>query len=480
MNQAQEIRVRIPPSPTGLLHVGTVKAFLNNFLFARQKGGKIVFRFEDTDKERSKKEYADNILEGLLKLGLSFDEGPFYQSKRNDIYEKYLKKLLQNKNAYYCFCSVEEIEKKRQEQKAAKLPPRHQCDCSLISLEKAQERAKKEKFCLRFCVPLNQDIVFNDLIKGEIKVNTKEIADFVIAKDFSSPLYNFCNVVDDMEMKISHVIRGEDGISNTPRQILIYQALAFKIPYFAHFPLFLNPDKTKLSKRKNKVSIDDFLQDGILPEALVNFIALLGFSTADEREIFSIDELIREFDFKRVQKSAAIFDNQKLLWMNSVYIRKKDFSEFKKLAKIYLSKEKIDFSKKGEAFLEKVLQTTQERLKKLSDLPSLVKFFFVEKLSFSTDLFVHEKMKVNLDIAKKALEKGIEILEKVEKWRVDFLEEILISEIRKLNWKNGQLLWPLRVALSGEKFSPGVFELLNIFGKKESLYRLKSAYQLLN
>lgn len=478
----KEIIVRIPPSPTGLLHVGTVRTALFNYLFAKKNKGKIIFRFEDTDTERSEKEYEENILSGLKNLWLDFDEGPFYQSQRADIYRKHLEILLKNGSAYFCFCSKEELEKKREEQIAKKLPPRHDCDCQKMPREKVKERLDSgELAVVRFKVGELKDIIFDDLVRGEVKINTREISDFVIAKDLNNALYNFCVVVDDYEMNVSHIIRGEDHIPNTPKQILIYEAFGWEIPCFAHLPLILNEDKSKLSKRKNKVSVDDFLQDGILPEALINFLALLGWNTADEKEIFTLEELIQEFDLARVQKGGAIFDEKRLLWINGVWIRQKSTEEFAKIVEPYLKKANIDYLKNGEDFYKKALLMVQERMKKLSESAELLGFFFNDNLHYEKDLFVHEKMNVDINLAKEALDEAENLLKNIDEnnWTEENLEEKLVELIKKLSWKNGQLLWPVRVALTGEKFSPGVFELLSIFGKEESLKRIAKGKEIL-
>lgn len=478
----KEIIVRIPPSPTGLLHVGTVRTALFNYLFAKKNKGKIVFRFEDTDIGRSKKEFEDDILNGLEKLGLDFDEGPFWQTERTDIYKIHLETLLKNGSAYFCFCSKEELEKKREEQIAKKLPPRHECNCKEMPKEKVKARLNNnETAVVRFKVPESRDVIFNDLVRGEVKINTREISDFVIARSLDSPLYNYCVVIDDHEMQITHIIRGEDGISNTPKQILIYEAFGWEIPQFAHLPLILNADRSKLSKRKNKVSVNEFLEDGILPEALINFLALTGWNTADEKEIFTLEELIQEFDLARVQKGGAIFDEKRLLWINGVWIRQKPLEEFKEFVKPYLEKANIDYLKKGEEFFKKALLMVQERMKKLSESAEFLGFFFNDNLEYDKQLFVHEKMNVDIEHANTALIEAENVLTNIDEkdWTEENLEEKLVELIKKLSWKNGQLLWPVRVALTGEKFSPGVFELLSIFGKTESLKRIAKGKEIL-
>lgn len=477
-----DIRLRFPPSPTGLLHVGTVRTCLYNYLFAKKNGGKIVMRMEDTDKERSSEECAQNIMSGLKNLGITWDEGPFYQSERTDLYRTHLQKLLHEGKAYYCFCTPADLQKEREEQEAQKLPPRYSGKCRNISLDEAEERiANGEKAVIRFRVPEERGVIeFQDLVRGKVSIHIKEIADFVIAKNLETPLYNFVAVVDDHDMMISHVIRGEDHISNTPKQILIYEAFGWKLPDFAHLPLILNQDKSKLSKRKNKVSVDDYLAEGYLPEAFLNFLALIGWNTSDEQEVFSMEELTQKFSLERVQKGGAIFDLERLLWMNGVWIRQTSLSEFAKISLPFVIKDPIIANGKeeyGDEFFEKALSLVHERTKKLSELPELLRFFFISEKDFSPDaeIFPHKKMKVDKKMAKEMLQKSREVLQDIPEadWNQAKLEVILLDLVKKLEAKNGQVLWPIRVALSGEAFSPGTFELLEVLGKERSLKRIE-------
>ncbi|MBU0727501.1 glutamate--tRNA ligase, partial [Patescibacteria group bacterium] len=324
------VRVRIPPSPTGLLHIGTVRTALYNYLFAKHESGKMIFRIEDTDKERSKKEYEEDIINGLVKLGIAGDEGVhipgdkgYRQSERTDVYTADLKKLLDENKAYYCFCSKERLEEMREKQRENKLPPRYDGCCKNLDPAEAKKRVEAgEQAVIRLRVPENEDLSFHDLVRGETCIECKELDDFVIARAIDDPLYHLTVVVDDHDMGITHVIRGEDHISNTPKQILIFKALDYDIPQFAHLPLILNEDKSKLSKRKNKVSVDDYLNDGYLPEALLNFLALLGWNPGTEQEILSMDELIEKFTLDRVHKGGAVFDLKKLDWINGEYIKR--------------------------------------------------------------------------------------------------------------------------------------------------------------
>lgn len=479
--------VRNCPSPTGLLHIGTVRTALYNYLFAKKMGGKILFRSEDTDKERSTREYEKNIIEGLLALdlldsaSLNADHTPkIRQSERTEIYRKYLEELLENGHAYWCFCTSEELEAERKTQEAAKLPPRYSGKCAGIPLDEAKKRvAAGERAVIRLRVPQGEKLVFNDLIRGEIVTDSKEISDFVIAKNLENALYNFAVAIDDHEMGVTHVIRGEDHISNTPKQLLVYRAFGWETPQFAHLPLILNADRTKLSKRKNKVSMADFLEEGFLPDAVLNFLVLLGWNTADEQEIFTREELIEKFSLDRVHKGGAIFDQEKLEWMNGQYLKQLSIPDL--TGKIIPYLEKADLPVPERRVLEPYVALVYERMKKLSEAPDFLRFLLVDQPKYDASLFAHEKLKVDLPTAKKSLEESLPVLQSIpeNEWSETVLEERLVAKITELGWKNGQMLWPLRVALTGEKFSPGTFEVAVALGKERSIARIEAGIALL-
>ncbi len=484
---SKNIRVRNVPSPTGLLHIGTVRTALYNYLFAQKNGGTLIYRSEDTDRERSKKEYEENIISGLTKLGILGTEGvhaggeftPYRQSERAEIYREQLEKLLESGDAYYCFCTKEELDQEREEQQKQKLPPRYSGKCRNLDAEEAKQRvANGEKAVIRLKVPENREIIFNDLVRGENKTNTKELADFVIAKNLNQSLYNFTVAVDDHLMEITHVIRGEDHIPNTPKQILVYEAFGWDLPKFAHLPLILNQDKSKLSKRKNKVSVDDYLDEGYLPEALINFLALLGWNTSDEKEIFSLEELVEAFSLERVHKGGAVFDLEKLNWLNGYYLRNLEVDELIEKITPYLEKVGL---KADKAELRKYVPLVHERIKLLSEAPDLLRFMLVDELDYQAELFLHKKMKVDLEVAKMAIENSLPELEAIDhsEWNQANLEEVLIALVKKIEVKNGHVLWPLRVALTGEQFSPGVFEVAEVLGKETSLERIKKGLEKL-
>jgi glutamyl-tRNA synthetase len=505
---SDEIRVRIPPSPTGNLHIGTARTALFNWLFARANGGKIIFRFEDTDRDRSEKKFEENILSGLQKLGIDFDEGPFWQSQRGEIYREFCEKLIAEKKAYFCFCSAEKLEKIRAEQISAKLPPRHDCDCREKFDEKtAREKIKNgENFTIRFAVPKNREIIFHDLIRGEIKFSTNEISDFIIAKNFEHFLYNFCVVCDDAEMRISHILRGEDGISNTPKQILIFESLNFPIPKFGHFPLILNSARAKLSKRDGATSVDDFLKMGFLPDAILNFLALLGFHPKNDKEIFDREFLLREFSLKKVHKAGAIFDQKKLEFLNNFYLKNLPREKLVEVCAPFFEKYFMNNGLQPVAPTAAAICAVREKAKTLAEIPQFAKFFFVapkwnfddraseltpdlsrgltEENEIPRELFANEKMGVDFAGAKFALEFAAEILREIyfpvngrlkTAVQKEDLQKIFVEKIAAAGKKNGEILWPVRVALSGEKFSPGVFEICEVLGATESLRRIETA-----
>jgi len=480
----EKIRTRFAPSPTGPFHVGSIRTALFNFLFAKKFGGKFILRIEDTDLERSKPEYENEIMGGLKWLSIHWNEGPYRQSERLDIYAKYLKELLNNGDAFYCFHSKEFLEKE------AGLA--HHCEFKKLPLEDLGKRLKKESAIIRFKTPPDLEIAFIDLIRGEIRFNSDTLGgDFSLAKaespDKFLPLYNFAVVIDDFEMNITHVIRGEDHISNTPKQILIQQALKLPMPKYAHLPLILGSDKSKLSKRHGAVSVDEYREMGYLPQALVNFIAFLGWNPGTDKEIFSLEELIREFDLNKVQKSGAIFNVEKLDWLNGCYLRQLSLDELTKRAVPFLERDGLidsDFSAKGGPFsgweyLKKILALEQPRLKKLGEIGERVSYFF-KIPEYKPELLVWRDMLFKDVFA--SLKVSLNTIFQISD--IDFnqknLEKILLKEAeRAKNKDKGRLLWPLRAALTGLEASPGPFEILEILGKKESIKRIEAAIKKL-
>lgn len=450
----------------------------------------MVFRIEDTDKERSTKEYEEDIINGLVKLGIAGDEGVhvegdigYRQSERTDVYTSDLKKLLDEDKAYYCFCSKERLDEMRESQRANKQPPRYDGRCAKLDPEESKKKVDGgEKAVIRLRVPKDGDVSFHDLVRGETCVNCKELDDFVIARAIDDPLYHLTVVVDDRDMGITHVIRGEDHISNTPKQILIFQALGCDIPKFAHLPLILNEDKSKLSKRKNKVSIDDYLAEGYLPEALLNFLALLGWNTPDEQEIFSMDELVEKFTLDRVHKGGAVFDQKKLDWINGEYIKKainEDIDEFYENVLPFIEGK---MPTNNPDLIKNILKDPdfEGRFNKLSEIPEALESLFSPLPDYSTSLLVREKFGITTDMLNKVFPKAKEVLEGIDWERGDSnksqeISDKLIAIVEELGLKNGQVLWPIRVALSGLEKSPNFATLAVYLGKEECLDRLNVA-----
>lgn len=480
------VRVRFPPSPTGWLHIGTARVMLFNYLFARHHGGKIIFRSEDTDKERSKPEYENDIMEGLKRLGINWDEGPYRQSERTAIYAKYLKELLAKDAAYYCFCSKERLDKMREEQTIQKKPTRYDGTCSGLDPEESTKRVESgEKAVIRLRVGRDQELKFNDLIRGETVFASQEFDDFVIARNRNDCLYNFTVVIDDHDMQVTHVIRGEDHISNTPKQILIYRAFGWSIPEFAHLPLILNEDKTKMSKRKNKVSLNEYFGEGYLPEALVNFLALLGWNPGEgeTKEIFSMEELIKIFSLEHVHKGGAIFDLKKLDWINSEYIKKEIETDTDAFCAKY--DQFIGKRLQGDpSLIKKIIQDPDfaGRFKKLNEIETEIQTFFDPLPNYDQHLILNEKFKITPEIAQNVFEKAIETIRELH-WELGdstqskILSEAMIALVTALNLKNGQVLWPIRAALSGKEKSPNFATLIVYLGKDEVLKRLKFALE---
>ena len=473
----EKIRTRFAPSPTGPFHVGSIRTALFNFLFAKKFGGKFILRIEDTDLERSKPEYENEIMGGLKWLSIHWNEGPYRQSERLDIYAKYLKELLNNGDAFYCFHSKEFLEKE------AGLA--HHCEFKKLPLEDLGKRLKKESAIIRFKTPPDLEIAFIDLIRGEIRFNSDTLGgDFSLAKaespDKFLPLYNFAVVIDDFEMNITHVIRGEDHISNTPKQILIQQALKLPMPKYAHLPLILGSDKSKLSKRHGAVSVDEYREMGYLPQALVNFIAFLGWNPGTDKEVFSLEELIREFDLNKVQKSGAIFNVEKLDWLDGCYLKQLSLDELTKRAVPFLKRENlIDEGHYDFEYIKKILALEQPRLKKLGEIGERVSYFF-KIPEYKPELLVWRDMLFKDVFA--SLKVSLNTIFQISD--VDFnqknLEKILLKEAeRAKNKDKGRLLWPLRVALTGLEASPGPFEILEILGKNESIKRIEAAIKKL-
>ncbi len=499
-----KVRTRFAPSPTGFLHIGGVRTALFNYLFAKQNKGTFVLRIEDTDLERSKREFEGGIFESLKWLGINWDEGPdiegkygpYRQTERTEIYKKYLEQLLKEGKAYYCFCSAEELEAKRQDQMSRGSAPKYDRKCSSLSVEEIEDNLKKNIRCvIRLRTP-EKKMHFEDVIRGKIEVDLGTIGDFVIAKNLSTPLFYLAGAIDDHEMAITHVIRGEEHISNTPKQILIQEALGFKKPIYGHIPLILAPDRSKLSKRHGAVSAIEYKNAGYLPEAIINFLAFLGWNPGTEKEFFSLEQLVKEFSLEKIQKGGAIFDQKKLDFLNGFYLRQKPLSALTEICIPYLvtgglidfngSQEKVLKSyrvidteeKMSFGTIEKIISLYQERLKRLDEIVPLVDFFFKGRLNYPKELLKWQKT-TEKDLSD-ALDKLEVVLGGVEdkNWDLKNLQNVLLMESEQMPNK-GYLLWPLRVALTGKEFSAGPFEIAEILGRGLTLQRIREAKELI-
>ncbi len=468
--EPKKVRVRFAPSPTGPFSIGNARTALFNWLYARHHAGKFLVRIEDTDRERSKKEYEKQIFESLEWLGLHWDEEPVYQSERIGIYRKYLEKLLEEGHAFYCFCTEEELEADRQAKISQGLSPTYSGRCRNLSENQVKERFDRgEKWVIRFKMP-DEEIEFNDLVRGKISFKGSHVGDFVIAKDFDSPLYNFAVVVDDYEMEVTHVIRGEDHISNTPKQIAIMEALGIPPLKYAHLPLILGPDGEKLSKRHLDKSFLDYRSEGYLPEAMANFLALMGWHPEKDREVVSLKEAIEEFDVKRIQKSGAVYSEDKLDWYNAHCIREMPAEELADYLEDFIPPAWLE----DREFLKRVVDLEKERMKKLIDFEGLADFFF-ELPDYKTETLVwKDNWSESLGNLRKIYEHVEGLSEK------DFNRENLEKYLLNLSEESGgkgEVYWPFRVALSGKKASPGGLEIARVLGREETERRLRLAVQ---
>jgi len=483
-----QIRVRFAPSPTGELHIGGVRTALFNWLFARHHGGKFILRIEDTDILRSQEDFTKSIINNLKWLGLDWDEGPevggeyepYFQSQRLSIYKKYADTLLAEGKAYLCYCSAEELEAKKKKMQASGVPPVYDGRCRNLSKEERKKfESEGRKPTIRFKVSQKDSLKVRDLLRGEVNFDTQFFGDFIILKSDGTPTYNFACTVDDALMKITHVIRGDDHLSNTPRQLLIYKALGFKPPVYAHIPMILGKDGSKLSKRHGATSVSYYREMGYLPWAVVNYLALLGWSTPDSQQFFTREELIQKFSLERVNKSPAIFDLQKLEWMNAEYIRRMKISELAELLVPYLRKkgwigEEITPSKYEKIL--RIIELEKDRLKVLSDIIELADFFFEKDFPYDREA-VEKRLK--RDYVCPLLKKIKDAVIKMDFLKEKELEETLRQFSRQLGLSTSEVFHPLRVALTGKMRGPGLFELAAVLGKEEVIRRIDRALSLL-
>lgn len=464
------VRVRFAPSPTGKLHIGSLRTALFNWLFAKHHQGKLVLRIEDTDQTRFVEGSVEYIFEVFKWYGLDYDEGPIFQSKRTAEYQKFAQQLIKQGSAYHCFCSHERLEELRKVQIANKLAPRYDGHCRLLTEEEVTRRISNgEQHVIRMKVPSEGITEFDDLIRGHVSVANKDIDDQVLIKSDGFPTYHLANVVDDHDEQISHVIRAEEWLPSTPKHILLYRAFNWTPPQYAHPSLLLGTDKSKLSKRHGATSALEYRDLGYLPEAVLNFIALLGWNPKTDQEVFTLPELIRDFDLAKVNRSGSIFDLTKLDWLNGFYIRKMSLRDLTKACSPWLG----EFS--DDKKIESIVGLFQDRLKKLSEIRELVSFFFVESLDYDAKILVPKK-KTSQEVLQ-ILPLLNEYLGKLEEH--DFTASILKGKLDEFvkfhNFNNTIVLWPLRVAVTGREASPGVFEVMEILGKSKVLVRVAEA-----
>jgi glutamyl-tRNA synthetase len=482
-----KIRLRFAPSPTGMLHIGGARTALFNWLYARHCNGTFVLRIEDTDQVRSTEEAVNVILNGMEWLGLDWDEGPgkegeygpYYQMQRLSIYQKYAEQLIKDKKAYYCYCSREELAESRKRQIREGKNPKYDRHClNLTEEEKRKYEEEGRKPVIRLKIPPKK-IVFNDLLRGKVTFEGEILSDFVIMKSDGIPTYNYAVAIDDALMNISHVMRGDDHISNTPKQILIYEALGFDIPKFAHIPMIMGADHAKLSKRHGAASVMEYKKMGYIPEAVVNYIAHLGWSPGDEREIFSKEELIKEFALDKISKHAAIFSMNKLDWFNNEYLKKMSVNSLTKMLipfleeANYIKKEEVLSLKKND-YLKKVVNLLQGRFRNFSQFIAYTDYFFLEEVNIEPKTFDSVLNKEGVtDILNKLKEK----LSTLKCWEEEGIENAVREIASSLQIKAGKIIHPTRVALTGKKIGPGLFELMLVLGQDKTVKRLGKAVE---
>ncbi len=475
-----EIRVRFAPSPTGYLHVGGARTALFNYLFAKANKGKFILRIEDTDRTRFQEDSLNEIFESLKWLNLDWDEGidkegdfgPYIQSERLDLYKKYAKKLIDSGNAYYCFCTPERLEDVRKQREANKEKQsgydRH---CRNIDPKEAEKRVQNgEKHVIRLKIPLDEEISFDDAIRGKITYHSSQLDDMVLMKSDGYPTYHLASIVDDHLMKISHVLRGDEWIASTPRHIVLYKALGWETPVFAHMPVILSPSGGKLSKRKGAASVLDYKKAGFLPDALVNFLALLGWNPGDDKEIMSRAELEKLFDIKRVSPKPAVFDEQKLEWMNSQYIMQKSADELFVHSKEFFDDEILNNF--DENYIKNVIELMKERVKRLNHFAEMTGYFFKEIENYN-EKAVKKRFKKGEPL--KVLEAVKQAFKDLDNFTADKIEELLHNVAEKLELSLGGINPVVRLAVTGEGGGPDLKEIISLIGKDKTIIRLEKA-----
>ncbi len=481
---------RFAPSPTGYLHIGSLRTVLYNFLYAKQQEGRFLLRVEDTDRTRLVDGSVENMIDVLTSMWLEPDEGPnkkwnvwpYYQSERLDIYKKHIDQLLENDKAYYCFCSSQRLTELRDEQTELGLPTKYDKHCRYLSDDELKEKLESGiSYTVRLKVPESQKVRFIDTVVGKVEVDTKDIDEQILLKSDGFPTYHLANIVDDHLMGVTHVIRWNEWTPSAPKHILLYEAFGWTAPTFSHLPLLLATWGKKLSKRTWDVSAEIFLEKGYLVEAIINYIALLGWNPKTTEEFFTMDELIERFNIEHVNKSWAIFDIERLNFFNAHYLKTMDINDVYKKLLIYLKKYDIDFYNTLEKFPEEyninILNELKTRMKKFNDFKELTIFFYNDSKIASEDLFINQKMKItdmwvvkaSLELTKKVLLDNSNNLNTVQE-----IKDVFVQEIKAAEMKNWQVLWPARLALSWEEFSPGTLEMIFLLWREKSLHRINN------
>lgn len=456
-------RLRFAPSPTGYLHVGGARTALFNWLLARRLGGTFILRIEDTDVARSTQESVDAILEGMKWLGLDWDEGPFYQSENFPLYRQYAQKLLDDGKAYRCYCTAEELEAKREKAMAIGAKPKYDGTCRNL-----KEEIPGKPYVIRFKAPEDGVTAFDDLIKGSISFNNEELDDLIIQRTDGTPTYNFVVVVDDAVMKVTTVIRGDDHINNTPRQILLYEAMGFPVPRFAHVPMILGADKARLSKRHGATSVMAYRDMGFLPEAMVNYLVRLGWSHGDD-EIFNREELIQKFSIENVGRSASVFNPEKLLWLNAHYIKTGDTQRLADILKLHLDGMGVN-TENGPTLIA-VVKTLQERARTMVEMAEAACFYFEKDVKYEEKAAEKLKDPAVLELLSEIANR----LEALDTFDYASVENLYKGMCEEKGIKLGQIGPPTRIALSGSMASPGIYEMLEVLGRNESVARIRRA-----
>jgi len=474
------IRVRFAPSPTGFLHVGGLRTALYNYLFAKHNNGKFILRIEDTDRTRLVEDAQENLIASLKWAGIDFDEGPniggdfgpYIQSERFDLYKKYGMQLVENGSAYYAFDTSEELDAMRERQQKAGIAPKY--DRTIMRNEFTLGKDETQRlindgtpYCIRLKVPHNEEITFTDMIRGYVSVNGRDVDDQILLKSDGFPTYHLANVIDDHLMQITHIIRGEEWIPSTPKHILIYKAFGWESPLFAHLPLLLNKDKTKLSKRQGSVAVEDFVAQGYFKEAFINFISLLGWNPTADREIFDFDELIATFNLEKVNKSGAVFDTQKLDWMNGQYLKKLPIPYLTSLLKTELNN--FDYGEVCDEYLGKVIDLLKERITFLKDVLTFGNYMFEKPKEFEPEY----KQKHWTDNTANIMRPLIAEFKNITSWEHEALHDATKQFVESNNLKLKDVIHPLRLMITGKSVGAGMFETMAILGKEECIERFE-------